>query len=145
MHVTRRAPLRKHSGRMRSATHPLARACFSLAAAAIALTTSVVGVGYTGVVDRGVLGLGEHQQGCFELGVAPAAATERGFRVGDLLQAIEDVELDEATIASGSKVSVRAQKKVGGRVLLDLALADGHIVRAVPLTVLRGSFRRVDG
>jgi hypothetical protein len=92
-----------------------------------------------------VLGLGEHQQGCFELGVAPAAATERGFRVGDLLQAIEDVELDEATIASGSKVSVRAQKKVGGRVLLDLALADGHIVRAVPLTVLRGSFRRVDG
>jgi hypothetical protein len=123
---------------MRYANRSLVRACLSISAAALAFALSFVGV-----AETSELGASHGEQ--LELGVAPASASERGFRVGDLLQAIEDVELDEATIASGSKVSVRAQKKVGGRVLLDLALADGHVVRAIPLTTLRGSFRRVDG
>lgn len=124
---------------MRSANRFLARACLSISAT-LAFAVSLVGVAETSELDAHHGGLLQ-----IELGVASASASERGFRVGDLLQAIEDVELDEATIASGSKVSVRAQKKVGGRVLLDLALADGHVVRAIPLTALRGSFRRVDG
>lgn len=119
---------------MRSANRTLARACLSISAAALAFAASFVG----GVAPSELDTNGR-------LGIASASASERGFRVGDLLQALEDVELDEAMIASGSKVSVRAQKKVGGRVLLDLALADGHVVRAIPLTALRGSFRRVDG
>ena len=140
--MTRHAALRKHSTRMRSAKHLLGRACLSIAAAAVALTASLVGAVDTSEPASEARAI---ELGRFELGVASASASERGFRVGDMLQALEDVQLDEATIASGSKVSVRAQKKVGGRVLLDLALADGHIVRAIPLTALRGSFRRVDG
>jgi hypothetical protein len=125
---------------MRSANRFIARACLSISAAALAFALSLVGVAETSALDAD-----DREQLQIELGLASASASERGFRVGDLLQAIEDVELDEAMIASGSKVSVRAQKKVGGRVLLDLALADGHVVRAIPLTALRGSFRRVDG
>ena len=65
--------------------------------------------------------------------------------VGDTLQATRDVELDEAIIAKGSKVSVSGRKSAGGRVLLDVALADGHVVRSVPLAAIRTSFQRVDG
>ncbi len=69
----------------------------------------------------------------------------RDIQVGDTLQAVVDVELDEAIVAKGSKVSVSGRKTAGGRVLLDVALADGHVVRSVPLTAIRGSFQRVDG
>ena len=65
--------------------------------------------------------------------------------VGDRLQATKDVELDEATIAEGSKVSVSGVRRASGRVLLDVALADGHVVRNVPLATIAQSFRRVDG
>ena len=67
------------------------------------------------------------------------------LQIGDMLQALEDVELDDAIVAKGSKVSVSGLKSAGGRVLLDVALADGHVVRAVPLGRIRTHFQRVDG
>jgi len=36
-------------------------------------------------------------------------------------------------------------RRASGRVLLDVALADGHVVRNVPLATIAQSFRRVDG
>lgn len=66
------------------------------------------------------------------------------IRIGDLLQATRDVSLDEAVIAEGSKISVSGKRSASGRVLLDVALADGHVVRGVPLAEIRKSFRRVD-
>lgn len=61
--------------------------------------------------------------------------------VGASLVAVTDVELDRAIIRAGSKVSVVGRKARAGRVLLDVALADGHVVRAVPLARLRAAFR----
>ena len=72
-------------------------------------------------------------------------STDASLQVGDQLQATKDVELDEATIAEGSKISVSGVRRASGRVLLDVALADGHVVRNVPLTTIAQSFRRVDG
>lgn len=74
--------------------------------------------------------------------VAEARADEQ-VKVGASLQAVADVSLDEATIAKGSKVSVSAKKVVNGRVFVDVALADGHVVRAVPLPEIQKSFRVV--
>jgi hypothetical protein len=65
------------------------------------------------------------------------------IKVGDQLQAVRDVSLDEAIIAEGSKVSVSGKRKASGKVLLDVALADGHVVKGVPLAEIRKSFRRV--
>ena len=65
------------------------------------------------------------------------------IRVGDLLQATRDVSLDEAVIAEGSKVSVSGKRAASGAVVLDVALADGHVVRGVPLTEIRKNFKRV--
>ncbi|NUP09238.1 MAG: hypothetical protein HOW73_24570 [Polyangiaceae bacterium] len=65
------------------------------------------------------------------------------IKVGDQLQATRDVSLDEAIIAEGSKVSVSGKRSASGHVLLDVALADGHVVRGVPLVEIRKSFRRV--
>jgi hypothetical protein len=83
--------------------------------------------------------------------VTPASATEntvaapeaKDIQVGDLLQAVKDVSLDSAVIAEGSKISVSAKKSSGGRVVLDVALADGHVVHGVPLAEIRKSFKRV--
>ncbi len=79
-----------------------------------------------------------------------AASTELSSRVeasdikvGDLLEAVRDVSLDEAIIAEGSKVSVSGKRTASGSVLLDVALADGHVVRGVPLVEIRKSFRRI--
>jgi hypothetical protein len=65
------------------------------------------------------------------------------IRVGDMLQATKDVSLDSAVIAEGSKISVSAKKSANGRVILDVALADGHVVKGVPLAEIKKSFRRV--
>ena len=74
--------------------------------------------------------------------VAPAKKST--VEVGDLLQATEDVSLDEATIRKGSKITVSKKSKAAGRVFLDVALADGHVVRQVPLANIMKSFERVD-
>ncbi len=74
--------------------------------------------------------------------LAPTVAHADGeMRVGDRLVAVTDVELDAAIIRAGSHVSVVGRKATAGRVLLDVALADGHVVKAVPLSRLRASFR----
>lgn len=72
---------------------------------------------------------------------AEASASEIG--VGDTLQAIRDVSLDEAVIAEGSKVSVSGKRAVSGAVVVDVALADGHVVKGLPLSQVKQSFRRV--
>jgi hypothetical protein len=63
--------------------------------------------------------------------------------IGDTLQAVRDVELDQATVAKGSKVAVSGRKVAQGRIFLDVALADGHVVHAVPLVSIRQNFQRV--
>jgi hypothetical protein len=73
--------------------------------------------------------------------VAAAHADEGAPQVGARLVAVVDVELDEAVVRAGSHVSVVGKKAQGGRVLLDVALADGHVVRGVPLHRVRTSFR----
>jgi hypothetical protein len=75
--------------------------------------------------------------------VDPTVALAEGsdVRVGDRLVAVVDVELDAAVVRAGSHVSVVARKKREGRLTFDVALADGHVVKAVPLQRLRSSFR----
>lgn len=65
------------------------------------------------------------------------------IKVGDTLQATRDVSLDEAIIAEGSKVSVSGKRSSSAGIVLDVALADGHVVKGVPLVEIRKSFRRV--
>jgi len=91
------------------------------------------------------LSLGEMAASVGDLGGVASASPVQGteISVGDLLQATRDVSLDEAVIAAGSKISVSGKRKTGGRVLLDVALADGHVVKGVPLVEIRKSFRPV--
>lgn len=70
-------------------------------------------------------------------------AGEAEIKIGDTLQAVRDVSLDEAVIAEGSKVSVSGRRKANGGVVLDVALADGHVVKGVPLAEIRKSFKRI--
>lgn len=75
---------------------------------------------------------------------AAAGQEAREIRVGDTLQAIRDVSLDEAIVAEGSKVNVSGKHAKSGAVLVDVALADGHVVRGVPLAEVQKNFRRVE-
>lgn len=95
-----------------------------VAAAAAVVATAVVPVEGISFLDPGL-----------------ASAEESVPAVGARLVAVVDVELDEAVVRAGSHVSVVARKAKAGRVLLDVALADGHVVRGVPLQQLRSSFR----
>lgn len=74
---------------------------------------------------------------------AAVTVDAKDIQVGDMLQATHDVSLDSAVIAEGSKISVSAKKSANGRVILDVALADGHVVKGVPLAEIKKSFRRV--
>ncbi len=76
---------------------------------------------------------------------AGAMANPRTVEVGDQLRATQDVTLDEAVIRKGSKISVSRKSKAAGRVFLDVALADGHVVKGVPLADILKSFERVEG
>jgi hypothetical protein len=73
-----------------------------------------------------------------------SAFADGEIRVGDELLAIDDVSLDEARICKGSKVSVSGRAVRAGKVFLDVALADGHVVKAVPMAEIRKSFRVVN-
>lgn len=66
------------------------------------------------------------------------------FKVGDVLEALDDVSLDEAVVAKGSKISVSARRRALNKVMFDVALADGHVVKGVPLADIAKNFRRVD-
>ncbi|MFO0549706.1 MAG: hypothetical protein U0271_15040 [Polyangiaceae bacterium] len=65
------------------------------------------------------------------------------FKVGDVLEALDDVSLDEAVVAKGSKVSVSGKRRALNKVMFDVALADGHVVKGVPLADIAKNFRRV--
>jgi hypothetical protein len=74
-----------------------------------------------------------------------AEAGENEIHVGDQLQAVNDVTLDQAQIRKGSRVSVAGRTVRSGLVFLDVALADGHVVKAQPLTSIRRTFRLIRG
>ncbi len=76
--------------------------------------------------------------------IVPEAQAGGEIRVGDELMAIDDVSLDDARICKGSKVSVSGRAVRSGKVFLDVALADGHVVRAVPMVEIWRSFRVVN-
>lgn len=75
------------------------------------------------------------------LQLVEAHADEGAPSVGARLVAVVDVELDEAVVKAGSSVSVVGRKARAGRLMFDVALADGHVVRGVPLRQLQSSFR----
>jgi len=79
-----------------------------------------------------------------ELGLVAEARADGEIRVGDELMAIDDVSLDQARICKGSKVSVSGKAIRAGVVFLDVALADGHVVRSIPMIEIRRSFRVVN-
>lgn len=101
-----------------------------VAAAAAVVATATIPVEGISFVDPGVAHAEKKTQ-----------ADDAIPPVGARLVAVTDVELDEAVVRAGSHVSVVARKAKAGRVLLDVALADGHVVRGVPLQQLRSSFR----
>jgi hypothetical protein len=75
------------------------------------------------------------------LHLVEASADEGAPSVGARLVAVVDVELDQAVVKAGSSVSVVGRKARAGRLMFDVALADGHVVRGVPLRQLQSSFR----
>lgn len=75
------------------------------------------------------------------LGTAVARADDDAIAVGTELVATSDVSLHKAEIAKGSHVSVTKLRVHEGRVdELDVALADGHVVK-VTMTTVRSYFR----
>jgi hypothetical protein len=79
---------------------------------------------------------------------AGVAASERVagsvIKVGDTLQAVRDVSLDEAIVAEGSKVQVSGRRVTKAGVLVDVALADGHVVKGLALPEVEKNFRRIE-
>jgi hypothetical protein len=73
-----------------------------------------------------------------------AAVRSTEIRVGDTLQAVRDVSLDEAIVAEGSKVQVSGRRLTKAGVLVDVALADGHVVKGLALPEVQKNFRRVE-
>jgi hypothetical protein len=66
------------------------------------------------------------------------------IKVGDTLQAVRDVSLDEAIVAEGSKVQVSGRRVTKAGVLVDVSLADGHVVKGLALPDVEKNFRRVE-
>lgn len=64
-------------------------------------------------------------------------------RAGSELVATRDVQLGEATVAKGSRVTVVAVADQDGRpVTVDLELKDGHVVRGVAYREVKSAFRQ---
>jgi ribosomal protein L21 len=75
------------------------------------------------------------------LGSSVAHADEDAITVGTELVATADVSLHKAEIVKGSRVSVTKLRMHEGRVDgVDVALADGHVVK-VTMTTVRSYFR----
>lgn len=72
-----------------------------------------------------------------------AKAQDVEIKVGANLRAIQSVSLDDAVLAVGDQVSVTGLDLRGGALFLDVSLADGHVVKAVPIEQIRKSFRVV--
>ncbi|MFO0611188.1 MAG: hypothetical protein U0414_01275 [Polyangiaceae bacterium] len=72
-----------------------------------------------------------------------ARAQDVEIKVGADLMAIQSVSLDDAILAVGDHVSVVATQVQGGALFVDVSLADGHVVKSVPIDHIRKSFRVV--
>lgn len=72
-----------------------------------------------------------------------ARAQDAEIKIGANLRAIQSVSLDDAVLAIGDQISVTARQVRGGAVFLDVSLADGHVVKGVPIDEIRKSFRLV--
>lgn len=72
-----------------------------------------------------------------------AHAQDAEIKIGANLRAIQSVSLDDAVLAVGDQISVTAMRIQGGAVFLDVSLADGHVVKTVPIEQIRKSFRVV--
>lgn len=73
---------------------------------------------------------------------ALADARSDEIDVGTELQAMEDIQLSRAEIAKGSKVSVtKILVRQGDLSSVDLALADGQVVKKVAIGTIRTYFR----
>lgn len=73
-----------------------------------------------------------------------AAAADEEIAVGTELEATEGVQLGRAEIAKGSKVSVtKIDGRQGDPSSVDLALADGQVVKKVAMGTIRSYFRVV--
>jgi hypothetical protein len=67
-----------------------------------------------------------------------------GIRIGTELMATDDIQLSKAGIARGSKVSVtKVLLKQGQVSSVDVALADGYVVKKVAIATLHNFFRIV--
>jgi hypothetical protein len=64
--------------------------------------------------------------------------------VGTELMAMDDIRLARADIAKGAKVSItKLLVRKGSVASVDVALADGHVVKKVALTTIRDFFKIV--
>jgi hypothetical protein len=73
---------------------------------------------------------------------ALAAPARDRLEEGLTLEALKEVTLDGATLVKGARVRVRAvTREANGPERTDLELADGHVVRDVPVRDLVGKFR----
>jgi len=73
-----------------------------------------------------------------------AMADERSgeIAVGTELQATEDVQVSRAEIAKGSKVSItKVVVRQGDPTSVDIALADGQVIKKVGIGTIRAYFR----
>jgi hypothetical protein len=93
-----------------------------------------------------VLALGVAAPAASILTAGPArAAAPDDLAVGTQLMAVEDVALQRASIAKGSKVAVTKLSVTHGAVAtVDLELADGHVVPHVGIRTVRTFFRVCD-
>jgi len=72
-----------------------------------------------------------------------ARAEVSDVTVGTALLAVSDVTVKRAAIRKGSRVVVTGVRDSHGRTLVDLELADGHVLRRVMMSSIRDSFRVV--
>ena len=64
--------------------------------------------------------------------------------VGTELMAMDDIRLARAEVAKGAKVSItKLLVRQGSVASVDVALADGHVIKKVALTTIRDFFRIV--
>lgn len=91
------------------------------------------GLGVPGATDAGAL----------DFGISEARANDAPITVGTSLLAVSDVTLKRAAIRKGSRVVVTSVVDSHGRTLVDLELADGHVLRRIMMSSIRASFRVV--
>jgi len=75
--------------------------------------------------------------------VRDARADVPAITVGTALLAVSDVTVKRAAIRKGSRVTVTGVRDSHGRTLVDLELADGHVLRRVMMSSILASFRVV--